>query len=81
MNNRIVAQPRGRVLGGSSAINFMMLSHASKADINAWEELGNSGWNFEAMLRHTMRRKLNWAKLWGARSLIRPFMEQMALFR
>lgn len=49
MNNRIVAQPRGRVLGGSSAINFMMLSHASKIDINNWEKLGNTGWNFETL--------------------------------
>ncbi|KAG0649874.1 Dehydrogenase mpl7 [Hyphodiscus hymeniophilus] len=49
MNNRIVAQPRGRVLGGSSAINLMMLSHASKVDIDNFEKLGNPGWNFETM--------------------------------
>lgn len=50
MNSRVVAQPRGKVLGGTSAINFMMLSHASKVDIDNWEKLGNRGWNFETML-------------------------------
>jgi choline dehydrogenase len=50
LNGRIVAQLRGKVLGGSLAINFVMLSHASKVDIDSWEKLGNPGWNFQQML-------------------------------
>jgi choline dehydrogenase-like flavoprotein len=49
LNNRVIAQPRGKVLGGSSSINFMMLSHASKVDIDNWEKLGNPGWDFESL--------------------------------
>jgi len=48
-NNRVVAQPRGKLLGGSSSINFMMLSHASAVDVDNWEKLGNRGWNFKTM--------------------------------
>ena len=47
--DRAVALPRGKMLGGSSSINFMMHSHASKKDIDNWEELGNKGWNFETL--------------------------------
>ena len=47
--DRAVALPRGKMLGGSSSINFMMHSHASKLDIDNWEQLGNKGWNFETL--------------------------------
>ncbi|KAE9378239.1 GMC oxidoreductase [Stipitochalara longipes BDJ] len=49
LNNRTIAWPRGKVLGGSSAINFLMVSHASRADLDNWEKLGNPGWNFDAL--------------------------------
>lgn len=45
LNNRILAWPRGKVLGGSSAINFLMHTHASDVDIDSIERLGNPGWN------------------------------------
>ncbi|KAL6689946.1 alcohol oxidase [Trichoderma pleuroticola] len=51
LNNRIIAQPRGKVLGGSSAINFMMSTHATASEFQHWEELGNPGWNWESMLQ------------------------------
>ncbi|KAF2007337.1 GMC oxidoreductase [Amniculicola lignicola CBS 123094] len=41
---------RGKVLGGSSAVNFNMFSMASRQDLNNWEELGNKGWGFDGML-------------------------------
>jgi len=43
-NNRIVGHPRGKQLGGSSAINFNFWTHASQEDIDSWGELGNPGW-------------------------------------
>ncbi|CZR64279.1 related to choline dehydrogenase [Phialocephala subalpina] len=49
LNDRTLAWPRGKLLGGSSAINFMMVSHASRADIDNWEKLSNPGWNFDAL--------------------------------
>lgn len=44
-----VAQARGKMLGGSSGINYMQFTFASRADLNDWEELGNTGWNYESM--------------------------------
>lgn len=49
LNNRIIAQPRGKVLGGSSAINFMKVAHPSRDDIDNWQRLGNIGWNYETL--------------------------------
>lgn len=48
-NNRVLAQNRGKVLGGSSALNLLSYDRAAKADYNAWEELGNEGWNWKSM--------------------------------
>ncbi|KAH8811078.1 hypothetical protein F5884DRAFT_842953 [Xylogone sp. PMI_703] len=49
LNNRILAWPRGKVLGGSTAINFMMHTHASRIDLDNIERLGNPGWNSEIL--------------------------------
>lgn len=54
-NNRIFSQNRGKVLGGSSALNLMTWDRTSIAELDAWEKLGNSGWNwknlYSAMLK------------------------------
>lgn len=47
--NRKVNMSRGKVLGGSSAMNLMTWDRAAVADFNAWETLGNPGWNWESM--------------------------------
>ncbi|RDW56692.1 putative aryl-alcohol dehydrogenase protein [Coleophoma cylindrospora] len=44
VNNREIACPRGKVLGGSSAINFSAILYPSKANLNGWAALGNPGW-------------------------------------
>ncbi|KUJ10689.1 alcohol oxidase [Mollisia scopiformis] len=49
LNGRTLAWPRGKVLGGSSAINFMMVAHPSRVDLDNWEKLGNPGWNFDTL--------------------------------
>lgn len=38
---------RGRGLGGSSAINFMVWQEPPAVDIDAWERLGANGWNWD----------------------------------
>ncbi|GAC99734.1 choline dehydrogenase [Pseudozyma hubeiensis SY62] len=38
--------PRGKVLGGSSALNFYVWDRSSRYEIDAWEQLGNPGWNW-----------------------------------
>ncbi|ETS75972.1 hypothetical protein PFICI_12916 [Pestalotiopsis fici W106-1] len=52
MNDRVLPLPRGRVLGGTSALNYMLWNRASSADYDAWEELGNDGWNWESMSQY-----------------------------
>lgn len=42
--------PRGKVLGGSSAINAMVYSRGQPADYAAWEAAGNPGWGWDAVL-------------------------------
>lgn len=36
-------------MGGSSAVNGMVFDRGSKADYNAWEELGNRGWGWDGL--------------------------------
>lgn len=48
--NRIHGWTRGKCLGGSSAVNFMMFSHCSKQDLDNWIELGNKGWGWDDMV-------------------------------
>ena len=48
-NNRILSQNRGKVLGGSSALNLLSYDRGAKADYDAWQELGNGGWNWMTM--------------------------------
>ncbi|CAE6504329.1 unnamed protein product [Rhizoctonia solani] len=50
LNNRVMAMPRGKVLGGSSALNYMAFDRASKTEYDAWATLGNSGWNWNGIV-------------------------------
>ncbi|KAJ5949292.1 Glucose-methanol-choline oxidoreductase [Penicillium verhagenii] len=48
-NNRQIGQPRGRVVGGSTAMNFSVVVYPTESNFQAWEALGNAGWNAENM--------------------------------
>ncbi|OAV93402.1 hypothetical protein PTTG_27335 [Puccinia triticina 1-1 BBBD Race 1] len=50
-NQRKMSYPRGKVLGGSSAINFMMSSRAEAEDYDAIKRLGNPGWGWTEIER------------------------------
>ncbi|KAI0030850.1 alcohol oxidase [Vararia minispora EC-137] len=43
------AWPRGKTLGGSSAINFMVWTRPPKQELDDLEKLGNPGWNWETL--------------------------------
>jgi len=49
LNGRRVPQTRGKMLGGSSALNYMMLLYPSRGIIDAWQALGNDGWGFDSL--------------------------------
>ncbi|KZL75639.1 gmc oxidoreductase [Colletotrichum incanum] len=55
LNNRRINQARGKMLGGSSALNFMLMLYPSKAILDTWGALGNDGWSFDALTPYFRR--------------------------
>ncbi len=50
LNGRALAYPRGKVLGGSSAINAMITMRGQAADYDGWRDSGLPGWGWEDVL-------------------------------
>jgi choline dehydrogenase-like flavoprotein len=59
LNGRIGYQPRGKGLGGSSAINAMVYIRGHRSDYDHWAALGNSGWSYEDVLPYFKRSEDN----------------------
>jgi choline dehydrogenase len=55
MRQRRIPVPRGRVVGGSSAINSMVYLRGQPADYDAWAKGGATGWDFEGCLPYFRR--------------------------
>lgn len=52
LDNRQVFVPRGKGLGGSSAINGMAWLRGNRHDFDHWRDLGNDGWGWDDILPH-----------------------------
>jgi len=50
LNGRKLFWPRGKVLGGSSAINGLLYVRGNARDYDEWAQLGCTGWTFEDVL-------------------------------
>ena len=59
LNGRISYQPRGKALGGSSAINASLYVRGQKEDYDTWAELGNEGWDWDSCLPYFRKSENN----------------------
>jgi choline dehydrogenase len=50
LNGRALAYPRGKVLGGSSAINAMIYMRGHARDYDRWRQMGLTGWGWDELL-------------------------------
>ncbi|KAH7114830.1 hypothetical protein EDB81DRAFT_734312 [Dactylonectria macrodidyma] len=58
LDGRSISVNRGKVLGGSSAMNFLCYDRAASCEYDAWGELGSPGWNWDTMI-HGMTKSEN----------------------
>ena len=62
VKNRVISHPRGHVLGGSSALNFMTWDRAVRSEYESWQEVGNPGWGWKEFSR-AMRKSENFTSV------------------
>ncbi len=55
LDGRRIYWPRGKVVGGSSAINGMVYIRGLASDYDQWRQMGNEGWSFEDCLPYFRR--------------------------
>lgn len=59
LDGRRLNYPRGRVLGGCSAINGMIYIRGQKRDYDRWADAGCEGWRWEEVLPYFIRHERN----------------------
>jgi choline dehydrogenase len=52
---RRIFAPRGKTLGGSSAINGLIFNRGSRIDFDTWAQVGNRGWGYADVLPYFQR--------------------------
>jgi choline dehydrogenase len=59
LHGRRMHWPRGKVLGGTSSINYMVYMRGHRDNYDHWRELGNEGWGYEDVLPYFRRSENN----------------------
>lgn len=59
LKGRSIDWPRGKVLGGSSAINGLLYVRGQPQDYDRWQEMGNAGWSWNDVLPYFKRSEAN----------------------
>jgi len=80
LNNRKIYWPRGKTLGGSSAINGMVYTRGHRKDYDQWASEGNSGWSWleiKPFFEKAENQQLN--KKSGSLFLSEPVIEHTAV--
>jgi choline dehydrogenase-like flavoprotein len=57
LNGRVLNYPRGKVIGGSSAINAMIYMRGQAADYDGWRRMGLAGWGWDDVKPLFMRQE------------------------
>lgn len=55
LGGRVLATPRGKVVGGSSSINGMVYVRGHARDFDTWDEMGAQGWSYADVLPYFKR--------------------------
>lgn len=55
LGGRVLATPRGKVIGGSSSINGMVYVRGHARDFDTWAEMGADGWAYADVLPYFKR--------------------------
>ncbi|MFN3281050.1 MAG: choline dehydrogenase [Tabrizicola sp.] len=55
LGGRVLATPRGKVIGGSSSINGMVYVRGHAKDFDTWAEMGADGWSYADVLPYFKR--------------------------
>ncbi len=56
---RRIAYPRGRVIGGTSILNYMAYVRGNAGDYDGWAQMGNSGWSYADVLPYFRKAETN----------------------
>jgi choline dehydrogenase len=59
LSNRVIAVPRGKVVGGTSSINGMVYTRGHPHDFDDWAAAGNPGWSYREILPYFIRSENN----------------------
>jgi choline dehydrogenase len=57
--DRVIPYPRGRAVGGTSVLNFLIYIRGNRGDYDHWRRLGNAGWAYDDVLPYFKRAENN----------------------
>lgn len=55
LNGGVCNWPKGRALGGTSVINFMVYQRGHRRDFDGWAANGNVGWSYDEVLPYFIK--------------------------
>ena len=67
LGGRVMPIPRGKVLGGSSSVNYLVYTRGNPGDFDRWARNGATGWSWNDVLPY-FKRSETWA---GGASAVR----------